>query len=168
MNNPSKLFLVIGGGLMSFAILRYVYKNIILATDLDYSLQNVSITSIKPNLQGVITLSIINKSDIKLNLRNLNIKAFVSGFMLGELKQTSEITISAQGRSMVSLIFNVTPDNLTQNIKEILVNVISKKDIPIDFVGQVDAKSWLGYVTLPLKYSTSGKDLKSLYDEYYS
>lgn len=167
MNNTSKILFVLGGGVMAYGILRYVYKNVLLASDIDFSVQDFNITQLKPEIQGILTLNIINKSDIQLKLKNLELKAFISGVSIGDVHQTQDITISAQGRSLVKVSFKISPENLASNLKEVIVNVISKRDVPLDFIGNVDIKSWMGYISIPLKYSTSGKDLKALYQEYY-
>jgi hypothetical protein len=49
-------------------------------------------------------------------------------------------------------------------IKKVIKSV---NDLPIDSIGVADVKSIFGWVKMPLKYSTSGKDLKELYDTYY-
>jgi hypothetical protein len=53
MNNLSKGLLIVGGGLASYALLNYAYKNVILVGKLDYKIVNVQITKLLPTIEGI-------------------------------------------------------------------------------------------------------------------
>jgi hypothetical protein len=38
-------------------------------------------------------------------------------------------------------------------------------DVPVQLLGFVEAKGLFGWMTIPVNYKTSGKELKQMYDE---
>jgi len=167
MDKASKVLLIVGGGLGAFAIFRYVYKTISLAEKMELKYEGFIIKNITPQLSGVVSLNIVNKSDLTLTLKNIDIKLFAGTAEIGSLVQSKELDILPNGKSLLRLNININYESVFEGFGQIKDIIKSKNDLPIDIIGVADVKSILGWVKIPLKYSTTGKDLKALYDTYY-
>ena len=167
MDKASKFLLIAGGGLGAFAIFRYVYKTISLAERMELKYEGFIIKTITPQLSGVVSLNIVNKSDLTLTLKNIDIKLFAGTAEIGSLVQSKELDILPNGKSLLRLNININYESVFEGFAQIKNIIKSTNDLPIDIIGVADVKSILGWVKIPLKYSTTGKDLKALYDTYY-
>lgn len=167
MDKTSKFLLAVGGGLGAFAIFRYVYKTISLAQRMELQYEGFIIKTITPELSGVVTMNILNKSDLTLTIKNVDIKLFAGTAEVGSLVQPRELSILPNGKSLIRLNINVNYQSVIDGFGQIKNAIKSTNDLPIDIIGNADVKSIFGWVKMPLKYSTSGKDLKALYDQYY-
>ena len=167
MNNPSKVLLVIGGGLASFAILRYAYKTLSLAQKMEVGYEGFIIKTVTPQLSGVVTLYIKNLSDLTLTLKNIDIKLFAGQVEIGSLTQAKESIILPNDKSLIRLNININYESVFQGFGQIKTVIKSQNDLPIDIIGVADVKSIFGWIKMPLRYSTTGKDLKELYNQYY-
>jgi hypothetical protein len=49
----------------------------------------------------------------------------------------------------------------------LVASALTTKDLPLDFVGTFKVKTLFGFTSIPVRFSTTGKELKSLYDTYY-
>lgn len=167
MNNLSKGLLIVGGGLASYALLNYAYKNVILVGKLDYSIVNVQITKLLPTIEGFASIVIKNKSQIGVDVRNVDLKLFLDNVEMGSVLQTKPTSIKPDGQSIIKGYVRIEAKNIVDNAKQLFSTIKTTSDIPVDLVGNLEIKSILGWVKIPVKYSTTGKDLKALYDEYY-
>ena len=167
MNNLSKGLLIVGGGLASYALLNYAYKNVILVGKLDYSIVNVQITKLLPTIEGFASIVIKNKSQIGVDVRNVDLKLFLDNVEMGSVLQTKPTSIKPYGQSIIIGYVRIEAKNIVDNAKQLFSTIKTTSDIPVDLVGNLEIKSILGWVKIPVKYSTTGKDLKALYDEYY-
>jgi LEA14-like dessication related protein len=167
MEKASKILLAIGGGIGAFAIFRYVYKTVSLAQSMELQYEGFIIKTITPQLSGVVSLNIVNKSDLTLTLKNVDIKLFAGTAEVGSLVQSKELDILPNGKSLIRLNININYDSVIEGFGQIKNIIKTTNDLPIDIIGVADIKSIFGWVKIPLKYSTTGKDLKALYDTYY-
>jgi hypothetical protein len=55
--------------------------------------------------------------------------------------------------------------NLVRALGSAFKDVKTFSDVPVQILGFVEAKGLFGYMTLPVNYKTSGKELKQMYDE---
>jgi LEA14-like dessication related protein len=163
MNNTSKVLLAIGSGLGAFALGRYVYKTIFLASLWDFEVISIRHTSILPRLDGILEFAIINKSNVRLEMRNLDLKVITSGIQIGQISQDSNLSIAANGRTTISIKIGVEYKALIKALGATYRSVKSFSDFPVDIDGTIDVKGVFGYITLPIRYTTSGQEL---YDEY--
>lgn len=163
MNRTSKILLAIGSGLGAFALGRYVYKSLYLATLWDFEVISVRHTSILPRLDGVMEFAIINKSDVRLEMRNLDLKIIASGVQIGQIKQPATLIVAPNGRSTISIKLSVSYSALVQALGSTYKSIKSFSDFPIDVVGTIQIKGVFGFITLPIEYLTSGQEI---YDEY--
>lgn len=163
MNRTSKILLAIGSGIGAFALGRYVYKTLYLATLWDFEVISVRHTSILPRLDGVMEFAIINKSDVRLEMRNLDLKIIASGVQIGQIQQPATLIVAPNGRSTISIKLSVGYSALVKALGSTYKSIKSFSDFPIDVVGTVQLKGVFGFITLPIEYLTSGQEL---YDEY--
>jgi LEA14-like dessication related protein len=159
MNKTSKILLAVGAGLGAFALGRFVYKSLYLASKWQYKVLSVRHTSIFPRLDGVLEFEIINKSDVILEMRRLDLGVFVSSVRIGKIYQEQEIAIAPDSRTKVSIQLSVEYKALLNSLGSTYKTFKSFKDFPIDVIGSIQVKGVLGYVTLPIKYLTTGKEV---------
>jgi LEA14-like dessication related protein len=167
MNNLSKGLLIVGGGLASYALLNYAYKNVMLVGKLDYSIANAQITKLLPTIEGFASIVITNKSQIGVDVRKVDLKLFLDGVEMGSVLQTKPTVIKPDSKSIIKGFIRVEAENIIGNAKQLFTTIKTTSDIPVDLVGNLEIKSLLGWVKIPVTYSTTGKNLKTLYDEYY-
>lgn len=163
MNRTSKILLAIGSGLGAFALGRYVYKSLYLVSLWDFEVISIRHTSILPRLDGIMEFAIINKSNVRLEMRNLDLKVITSGIQIGQISQDSNLSIAPNGRSTISIKIGVEYRALIKALGATYQSVKSFSDFPITIVGTIEIKGLIGYFTLPIRYTTSGQEL---YDEY--
>jgi len=163
----NKVLLVTGATLAGVALARYIYRNVLLANQWDFSVDGFVLTQITPQAQGVVYLTFINKSNFKAVIKDLNIKVFSSNAQIGSITEPNETTIEPNGTSRVKLTLSFDPKGVFNNWRTLLASALTTKDLPLDFVGTFKVKTLFGWSSIPVRYSTSGKELKSLYDTYY-
>lgn len=173
MNNTGKYLLIGGASLIASGALFYVYKNIILAKEWDYRVEGFDVLSMKintkdPKASGDLKLVFINKSSIKADLKDINIQVFSNGTRLGAIDEPGPLIIKGNGESPVKFGISFDAKALVKDWDKLLGTFLNTKDIPLDFVGTFRLRTLLGmYIKVPIKYSTTGKDMYKLYQQYY-
>ena len=163
----NKVLLVTGAGLAGIAVLRYVYRNILLANQWDYSVDGFVLTQLTPQAQGVVYLTFINKSNFKAVIKDIDVKVFSNNAQIGAITEPNETNIEPNGKSKVKLTLSFDPKAVLNNWRSLIASALTTKDIPLDFVGTFKVKTLFGFTAIPIRFSTTGKELKSLYDTYY-
>lgn len=161
MNKTSKILLAIGSGLGAFALGRYVYKTLYLASQWTYKVVSIRHTSIFPRLEGVLEFEIRNKSDVRLEFRNIDINVFASGVKIGNISQKATILIAPNNTSGFSIKIGIEYKLILKALGETYKSISSFKDFPIDVKGTIQLKGVFGWVTLPIEYLTSGQEVYS-------
>lgn len=167
MNNLSKGLLIVGGGLASYALINYAYKNVILVGKLDYKIVNVQITKLLPTIEGFASIVITNKSQIGVDVRNVDLKLFLDNVEVGSVLQNKPTSIKPDSQSIIKGFIKIEATNIVNNAKQLFSTIKTTSDVPVDLIGNLQIKSLFGWVRIPVTYSTTGKNLKALYDEYY-
>ena len=121
MNNLSKGLLIVGGGLASYALLNYAYKNVILVGKLDYKIVNVQITKLLPTIEGFASIVITNKSQIGVDVRNVDLKLFLDNVEMGSVLQTKTTSIKPDGQSIIKGIVRIEAVNIVENAKQLFI-----------------------------------------------
>ena len=163
----NKVLLVAGAGIAGVAVLRYVYRNILLANQWDYSVDGFVLTQLTPQAQGVVYLTFINKSNFKAVIKDIDVKVFSNNAQIGAITEPIETNIEPNGKSKVKLTLSFDPKAVLNNWRSLIASALTTKDIPLDFVGTFKVKTLFGFTAIPIRFSTTGKELKSLYDTYY-
>lgn len=163
MNRTSKTLLIIGGGLGAFALSRYIYKTLILADKWDFEYKGIRPISAYPNLEGELLLDIINVSDVRLDMKNIRLEAFVSKIKVGFIQQ-QEMVIAPNGRSLIKIRLKVDYGSLVRALGSGFRDIVKFSDVPVQILGYVDVKGLFGFMTVPVNYKTSGKELKQMYE----
>jgi LEA14-like dessication related protein len=163
----NKVLLVAGAGIAGVAVLRYVYRNILLANQWDYSVDGFVLTQLTPQAQGVVYLTFINKSNFKAVIKDIDVKVFSNNAQIGAITEPNETNIEPNGKSKVKLTLSFDPKAVLNNWRSLIASALTTKDIPLDFVGTFKVKTLFGFTAIPIRFSTTGKELKSLYDTYY-
>lgn len=165
--NAKKILLLAGGGLAGAAVLRYLYRNILLAKQWDYNVDNFKIVSVTPDVKANMYFTIINKSAFKGIVKDIDIKVFTKSKELSQIKQPNPIEIQADGKTSIFVSISAKPSDIFKNWRDILSQVIEKEDLELDFVGNMKLKTPFGWSTIPIKFSNTGKNLYFLYKQYY-
>jgi LEA14-like dessication related protein len=163
----NKILLITGATLAGATLARYIYRNVLLANQWDYSVDGFVLTQITPQAQGVVYLTFVNKSNFQAVIKDVDIKVFSTNAQIGSISEPNETTIEANGKSRVKLTLSFDPKAVFNNWKTLLASALTTKDLPLDFVGTFKVKTLFGFTSIPVRFSTSGKELKSLYDTYY-
>ncbi len=90
-----------------------------------------------------------------------------NGKKLANIVQEGPYTIQADGKTSIFVTIDVMPDKIFDNWRVLLAQLIATKDIELNFVGQMKLQTPFGFVKVPIQFSNSGKNLYSLYKEYY-
>jgi len=165
-----KKLLIIGGATVVAAIaFRTLYKNLYLASQWDFNMGTFGIKSLKP-LVITQTIDFINKSNFKLTVKNIKIGVYSNDIRIGQIDRANEQTIGPKGISKFTLEYALTPTLGNQAAKDAITKVASTylqtKDLPVDFVGTLEVKTPFGFVSVPVRYSSTGKNLYKLWYEY--
>jgi LEA14-like dessication related protein len=162
-----KVLLVVGAGLAGATIVRYIYRNVLLANQWDYSVDGFVLTQIVPQAQGIVYLTFINKSNFKAVIKDIDVKVFTNNAQIGSITEPNETIIEPNGKSRVKLTLSFDPKSVLNNWRSLIASALTTKDVPLDFVGTFKVKTLFGFTAIPIRFSTTGKELKSLYDTYY-
>ena len=163
----NKVLFIVGAGLAGATIARYIYRNVLLANQWDYSVDGFVLTQLTPQAQGVVYLTFINKSNFKAVVKDIDVKVFTNNAQIGSITEPNEINIEPNGNSKVKLTLSFDPKAVLNNWRSLIASALTTKDIPLDFVGTFKVKTLFGFTAIPIRFSTTGKELKSLYDTYY-
>jgi hypothetical protein len=165
--NKTKILLYGGVGLGAAALLRYVYKNVQLAGKWDYSVDDFKMVEFTPRLKGNFHFTIINKSSFSAQVKDIDLKVFTDGKQLSSIYQAGPYTVAPDGKTKIYVTIDVKPSDVINNWRSIVAQLIKKSDLPLDFIGNMKIKTPLGWLTVPVKYSDTGRNLYKLYKEYY-
>lgn len=162
------ILLFTGATLAGATLLRYLYKNVVLAKNWDYSVDSfqwvgISATSLKFNTY----FSIINRSAFKAVVKDIDITVVSNGKKLAKIVQEGPYTVLPDGKTSIFVTIDVMPDKIYENWRVLLAQLIATKDIELNFVGQMKLQTPFGFVNVPIQFSNTGKNLYSLYKEYY-
>lgn len=171
MNTKKVAFLALGAVAAGLAG-HYVVSNYRKATDFDFEFKGLIPTqadlfSTNPKISGRATMGILNRSDIKAEIKDIDIQVFSQGVRLGAIRQPAIINIPAKSTFNLTVEVSADPKSMADNWRTLLSTYIATKNIPMDFVGRLKVRTILGFITIPIRYSTSGKDLYDLYKKYY-
>jgi LEA14-like dessication related protein len=166
--DAKKVLLFTGATLAGATLLRYLYKNVVLAKNWDYSVDsfqwvNISPTSLKFNTY----FSIINKSAFKAVVKDIDITVISNGKKLANIVQAGPYDVQADGKTSIFVTVDVMPDKIFTNWRVLLAQLIATKDIELNFVGKMKLQTPFGFITVPIQFSNTGKNLYALYKEYY-
>lgn len=163
----NKKFLYIGVSTIAIAILgRILYKNIYLAGQWDFNIGSFKIDKYKP-LTITQTIEFINKSNLKITIRNLNIEVLTEGVKIGAIEQPAEQSILGKGVSPFKITYvldvSLKGAKVANAFQKLGAAILAKEDLPLDFIGSVEVKGLLGFSKVPIRYSSTGKTLYQMY-----
>ena len=165
--NAKKVLLISGASLFAVALGRYVSRNVLLANKWDFNYKGFEINQIYPSPIVTAIIEFKNVSDLTVTIKDIDISVFTDDVQIGKVYQPEEITIAPNGSSTVKFKLEFNAKNAIKGWSTLITEGIKKKDLPMDFVGTFRTKTLFGYVSVPVKYSTTGKNLYKLYQTYY-
>lgn len=166
--DAKKILLFTGATLAGATLLRYLYKNVLLAKNYDYSVDSFQWVGISANsLKFNMYFSIKNQSALKAVVKDIDITVVSNGKKLANIIQQGPYTIAPDGKTSIFVTVDVLPDKIFDNWKGLLTQLIMTKDIELNFIGQMKLQTPFGFVTVPIQFSNTGKNLYNLYKEYY-
>lgn len=161
-----KWLIYIGGALVGAGLLRYAYKNYVLATEWDYEVSGLQVKKLLPP-EISFTFILINKSTISAKLKSMDIRVFSSGVEIAKIYQPEVIEVAGNGKTAITVNVKLVDENIKKDFLKIAGVALQSKDIPLDFVGNMRLLTPFGWAKIPVKYSTTGKELYELYQTYY-
>jgi len=172
MNKAVKYGIIATASTGLILLSRYMYKQIQEAKNWDFLMGksyfgSIKLVNNKPVLKGSVEINFINKSDFKATIKDMDIQVFSKDIRIGSIQKPQVITILPKNSTL--LVFDLTLDTneIVDKWNVLLGTALTSKNIPLDFVGQFKVKMPWGFMKVPVKYSTTGKDLKKMYDTYY-
>lgn len=168
----NKRTILIGTSVLVAAVaIRAIYKNIILAGQWDFKMGKFRVNSFSP-LSVTQTIEFINQSNLKVTVRNVDVTALTNGVRIGTIKDPKEQTIAGKGIYPFDITYVLNPNlgekKVQDAITQAVESYIKTKDIPVDFVGTIDVKTPFGFTSIPIRYSSTGKNLYQLWYDYYT
>jgi LEA14-like dessication related protein len=168
MNTTGKVIIFSSSALILGALALYVRRQIKLAKAWDFNVKSGRVISTKPFIVEV-GLEFINESDFQATIKDVEIQVFSQGIRIGSIDQPNPLTIARNGSSVITFSATVDLNALKENDswQKLVSNVLSTLNIPMDFIGKFKVKTPFGYISQPVEYSTTGKDLYQLWKTYY-
>jgi hypothetical protein len=167
MNTTNKILLYSGLGLAGATILRYVYKNGVLATKWDYSIDEFKLISVVPKIRTNMYFTIINKSAFKATIKDIDITVLTEEKPVSKIIQAGPYEIAADGKTKIYVSIDVKPEDISSNWRMIVAQIIKNNDIALDYVGTMKVKTPLGWVKIPIMFSNTGREMYDYYKKYY-
>lgn len=165
--DSKKILLYSGTTLLGAALARYVYQNAVLAKQWDYEIAGYRVLSIAPTIKVELFFVLKNASAFKATIKDIDISIFSMGKKLTNIVQAGPYEIQADGNTKISVKIEVLPKTLAENWEVFLTEFAKTKDLPLDFVGKMKLKTFYGWATIPIRFSTTGKSMYQLYKETY-
>ena len=165
--NAKKVLLVTGTSLFAVALGRYVYRNILLANKWDFFYKGFEINQVYPSPIVTAIIEVKNVSDLTVTIKDIDISVFTEDVQIGKVFQQEEINIAPNGATIVKFKLEFSAGNAIKGWSTLIANALKKKDLPMDFIGTFKTKTLFGFVSVPVRYSTSGKNLYQLWKTYY-
>ena len=155
------LFAGIAGGI-------YLYDQLALAKKITYKLTGTSVQKISATqVQILVGFTVSNETDLSVHLTSVNLQAYISNVLSGYITNTLDIIVPSHSTAPVQVILTILPQNITSNIINSIEQYSSTKNLDLDLVGTITAKTALLPVKIPVKYSTNAKDLTALYKQNF-
>ena len=164
----TKSLLWIAGALALAGVGQYYYRNYQLVKDFDANLKGLSY---KGQQDGKTvfncTVNILNKSNLDATIKDVQGKVLVNGVQVGSFSKMGEQVIASDAYIDINFDFTLDDKSIISQWNVVLGTILQKKDLPLDIVGVFRYKTIFGYLTIPLRISTSGRDLYATWKEYY-
>jgi len=165
--NAKKVLLISGASLFAVALGRYVYRNILLANKWDFFYKRFEINQVYPSPIVTVTIEFKNVSDLTVTIKDIDISVFTEDVQIGKVFQPEQVVIAPNGSTEVKFKLEFSAGNAIKGWSTLIANAIKNKDLPMDFVGTFKTKTLFGFLSVPVRYSTTGKNLYQLWKTYY-
>lgn len=150
-----KILLITGGALLVGGTAMYLKKQYDLSQNIEFSFSGLKIVNL--SLTGLSRFNadfdIINKGDLKLDVKNLAISIYAGKNYLTTINKPSEVTIVPNGKTLLDSGFSL---NLPQVIRDGIAEVKSANDwknIPLTFKGSIKVKQFGIWINVPFKFT---------------
>lgn len=146
----------------------YLYSQFTIAKKFSYSIVGITVKSVSlSQIQFLAGFTITNKSDFSAHVTSVNLKAYLGSVMIATITNNMDIIIPAHGIGNVQTVITVLPKQLGRNGITLLKMLKNINNIDLDLVGNIEVKTLFSPIKVPVKYSTTGKDLAQLYDDNF-
>lgn len=157
-------YIIIALGGLTFAF--YLYEQYNLVKKFSYKITGSSVKSASMS-SVVITVgfSITNLSDFSAHLTNVDLKGYFNNILSGYITNDLDIIIPAKGTGQVQVDLTILPAQITPNLLNILTTITGGNNLNLNLTGTITVKTQFFPLKLPVSFSTSGKELVSLYNQ---
>lgn len=137
-------------------------------SDFDYKLRSASIIDqTSEYLEVEVMMDIVNPTSIETKIKDIDVTIFIADIKAGSIVIPEEKLVPANGSFLLRFKGKIYKKNLEKNILTVLSTLLAKRDLPVDFVGNIKVYTGFFWVSKKIKVGTTGKDLVELYQEYY-
>jgi hypothetical protein len=155
-----KTLLFLGGAGLVVGIGRYIVRQGRLLKEWDFKVDKFRLKTIMP-LSVAFDFIFINKSAVQAEIKNIKINVFTdSNAKIGTITKAGPLIINADAESPLSVDITVDGKDIKkETVVAVTRAVLDKKDLPLYFIGTAQLRAGFGWVTLPIKSNSSGKEL---------
>lgn len=159
-------YLLLGSG--GLVLVFYLYNQFTVAAKFTYQIIGITVANVSAaSIQLLVGFRIFNKSVFSAHLTNVNLKVFVNNADIATITNNLDIIIPSNGSGDGQVVLTLSPGQLELNLLSIVSDLTSARNIPLDIVGNFTLKTMLFPLKIPVKYSTTSKDLTALYNQNF-
>ncbi|MGH2642306.1 MAG: hypothetical protein ACRDE2_00030 [Chitinophagaceae bacterium] len=155
-------------GIGAFTGGAYLYQQLNIAKNFAYRVVGFAVQSVSvQTISIVVGFELQNKSNFSVNLTSIYLKGYLQGVLAATISNNFDIRIPSNGVGNIQLNVDLLNQNILTNALSIASHLGDMSNYDIDLVGYAYLKTFLFPVKIPIKYSTTGKDLSILYKENF-
>lgn len=148
-----RLLFLVGLGTLGIGVYKFYLRQIAILEDFDWSIANIRIDSILPNIKVFMTFNITNNSELTATIEGYDVDVLVNGIKVSTIKSVdiSKKLKGFGGKTGFNFVADIKYSDLgigTGGFKDLLSGVLDDvKNSTLTFKGVVDIKR--GFITLP-------------------
>lgn len=146
----------------------YLYEQVNIAKKFTYRIIGFSVGNVNAdNIQLLVGFELNNASSFSVKVSEVLIYGYLQGVYAGNITNNSEIIIPANGVGNIQLTITLINKQLLTNIASIVGSLGNLSTYDIDLIGYFKVKTFLFPIKIPIRYSTTGKNLVNLYTQAF-
>lgn len=146
----------------------YLYEQFNIAKNFTYRIIGFSVGSVDAeHINILVGFELNNASNFSVNVSQVFLNGYLQGVYAGYIQNNFNIIIPANGVGNIQLTITLLNKQLLSNIASVIGGLGNLANYDIDIIGYAKLKTFLFPIKIPIKYSTTGKDLTNLYREAF-
>ena len=154
------LAVLVGGGAVVYALVRYAQKQKALLEQFEYKIVDLRFEKFTPQLlKGNVVVKFTSISDVEITIEQFYLELFFNEKYVGYIEDKTPFVIPAKGFNNISFDFTLNPQLILGNITDIFAYTFNQKDAAIKVTGFAKIKSGFVRATLPITYETTVREI---------